>query len=113
MSTEEQARFEQLKLLAFGTWFEFTINQQGEKVRRKLSWFSPVTSKCLFVNARGAKAEERSLEQLARDLVRGNAEIWEQEDLSLIDRAWRSIKDTLKGITGRSTGDEALTEATA
>ena len=113
LGAKEQQMFEKIKQLPFGTWFEFTINQQGEKVRRKLSWFSPVTSKCLFVNARGAKAEERSLEQLARDLVRGNAEIWEQEDLSLIDRAWRSIKDTLKGITGRSTGDEALTEATA
>ena len=114
LGAKEQQMFEKIKQLPFGTWFEFTVNQQGEKVRRKLSWFSPVTSKCLFVNARGAKAEERSLEQLARDLVRGNAEIWEQEDLSLIDRAWRSIKDTLKGITGRgNTGDEVFTEATA
>ena len=113
LGAKEQQMFEKIKQLPFGTWFEFTINQQGEKVRRKLSWFSPVTSKCLFVNARGAKAEERSLEQLARDLVRGNAAIWEQEDLSLIDRAWRSIKETLKGITGRSTGDEEITEATA
>ncbi len=114
LGVKEQQMFEKIKQLPFGTWFEFTVNQQGEKVRRKLSWFSPVTSKCLFVNARGAKAEERSLEQLARDLVRGNAEIWEQEDLSLIDRAWRSIKDTLKGITGRNTnGDEVFTEATA
>jgi len=113
LGVKEQQMFEKIKQLPFGTWFEFTINQQGEKVRRKLSWFSPVTSKCLFVNARGAKAEERSLEQLARDLVRGNAEIWEQEDMSLIDRAWRSIKETLKGISGGSSGDEVLAEATA
>ena len=113
LGAKEQQMFEKIKQLPFGTWFEFTVNQQGEKVRRKLSWFSPVTSRCLFVNARGAKAEERSLEQLARDLVRGNAAIWEQENMSLIDRTWRSIKDTLKGIGGRSTGDEETTEATA
>jgi hypothetical protein len=113
LTPKEQMMLEKIKQLPFGTWFEFTVNQQGEKTRRKLSWFSPVTSRCLFVNARGAKAEERSLEQLARDLVRGNAAIWQENDESLIDRAWRSIKETLKGITGRSDSNDGLANATA
>lgn len=99
LTVKEQQTLERLKQLPFGTWFEFTVNQQGETVRRRLSWFSPVTSNCLFVNTRGAKAEEKTLEQLARDLVRGNVKIWEAKDESLIDRTWKSIKETLKTWT--------------
>ncbi|MGO4611776.1 DUF1631 family protein, partial [Variovorax sp. 2RAF20] len=35
----EQARYDQLRALPFGTWFEFVTNQQGDVVRRRLSWF--------------------------------------------------------------------------
>lgn len=99
LTVKEQQTLERIKQLPFGTWFEFTVNQQGETVRRRLSWFSPVTSHCLFVNTRGAKAEEKTLEQLARDLVRGNVKIWEARDESIIDRTWKTIKDTLKTWT--------------
>jgi hypothetical protein len=67
LNPKEQAMVEKIKQMPFGTWFEFTVNQQGEKVRRKLSWFSTVTGRCLFVNARGAKAEERSMDRMARE----------------------------------------------
>ena len=40
LDAREQACFEQLKQVPFGSWFEFTTNQQGDKVRRKLCWFS-------------------------------------------------------------------------
>ncbi len=109
LTPKEQQTLERLKQLPFGTWFEFAVNQQGDIARRKLSWFSPVTSRCLFVNARGAKVEERSMEQLARDLVRGNVKVWEPQKESMIDRAWRSIKDTLKGWSGSNKSlDELL-----
>ncbi len=106
LSAKEQQTLERLKQMPFGTWFEFTLNQQGEKARRKLSWFSPVTGRCLFVNSRGAKVAEKSLEELARDVVRGNAHVWEAQDENLIDRAWRTIKDKLKSWAG----GEALPE---
>jgi hypothetical protein len=106
LSPKEQQTLERLKQMPFGTWFEFTLNQQGERARRKLSWFSPVTGRCLFVNSRGAKVAEKTLEELARDVVRGNANVWEAQDENIIDRAWRSIKDKLKSWTG----GEALPE---
>jgi hypothetical protein len=93
---KEQAMMDRVKQLPFGTWFEFTLNQQGEKVRRRLCWFSPVTGRCLFLNARGAKAEERMIEQLARDMLRGNARVAEEARETIIDKAWKGIMSMLK-----------------
>ena len=70
-------------------------------MRRKLSWFSPVTGHCLFVNARGVRALDRSLEQLARDIVRGQANIAKPEQVSLVDRAWNAIVSSLRQLGGR------------
>src|SRR5690606_28170912 len=52
---EEQARYDQLRVLPFGAWIEFTTNQQGDVIRRRMSWYSPVTGKALFVNQRGQR----------------------------------------------------------
>ena len=97
LSPREAEMAERIKRLPFGTWFEFTINQQGDKVKRKLCWFSPVTGHCLFVNVRGAKAQERTIDDLARDLVRGNVRLVEEKNESLIDRAWKGIVSMLRG----------------
>lgn len=101
LNTQERQMLERLRTLPFGTWFEFVVNQQGETVRRKLSWFSPLTGRCLFVNQRGARADERTLEQLARALVGGQARIAPVEKESLIDRAWSALVGTLRQFSGR------------
>ena len=99
---------ERLKTLPFGTWFEFAVNQQGECVRRKLSWYSPITGHCLFVNQRGLRAEERNFEQLARDMLRGQVRFAATESESLVDRAWRAIVASLRQLTGRDPQAEAV-----
>ncbi len=71
LNAAEQAMFERLLKIPFGSWLEFVTNQQGQFVRRKLAWFSTVTGHCLFVNQRGARAEDQTLNQLARSLVSG------------------------------------------
>jgi hypothetical protein len=96
LSAEETDMLQQLKRMAFGTWFDFVMNQQGTTSRRKLAWFSPVTGHCLFVNQRGARTEDRSLEQLARDMVRGQVRVANLEAGSMIDRAWKAIVEILK-----------------
>ena len=85
--------------MPFGTWFEFATNQQGDRVRCKLSWYSTITGRCLFVNSRGARAFERTLEQLAREIVRGQANIAAPEKESLVDRAWNAIVASLKNLS--------------
>lgn len=100
LTTEEQRMLERLKTVPFGTWFEFVQNQQGAVVRRKLAWFSPLTGRCLFVNQRGQRSDERNLEQLARDVVRGQARLVVTQQDSLIDRAWSAIVGALKQFSG-------------
>ena len=99
--SEEARMLERLKTLPFGTWFEFRTNQQGDTVRRKLAWFSTLTGRCLFVNQRGVRADERMLEQLTRDIINGQASIVEAEQETLVDRAWKGIVASLKQVVGR------------
>lgn len=98
--SKQAQMFERLKTLPFGTWFEFRTNQQGDKVRRKLAWFSTLTGRCLFVNQRGVRTDEKSLQQLACDVVAGNASIVEPEQESVVDRAWKAIVASLKQLIG-------------
>ena len=101
LTAEEKEMMQRIRTLPFGTWFEFVVNQQGAAVRRKLAWFSTVTGRCLFVNQRGARAEEKSIEQLARDLVRGQVRLHKEDSGNFIDRAWKAIMDKLQQFSGQ------------
>lgn len=98
---EEQARYEQLRVMPFGTWIEFVINQQGDFVRRRLSWFSPVTDNALFVNQRGQRVGEHSIDSLARMIAAGQARIVTAERGRLVDRAWQAAVGALRSFAGR------------
>lgn len=108
LSADEKARYDQLRATAFGTWFEFTTNQQGDRIRRRLAWFSTVTGHCLFVNQRGQKVGEYHLEVLARMMVRNELCIVEEKSGGLIDRAWQSVMNALRSFAGQ-TGSEGTT----
>ena len=107
-NAEEVRALAQITSLPFGTWFEFAVNQQGDRVRRKLSWYSTVTGRCLFVNPRGARAFERTLQQLAHDVVRGEANIAPPERESLVDRAWKTIVASLRQLTARAADSQPM-----
>ena len=98
----EQSCYQHLRTLPFGTWFEFVLNQQGDLRRQRLSWYSPVTDNALFVNARGQKVGEQSLDSLARLMAHGQARIVTEDKGRLIDRAWDATLRALRGLTGRS-----------
>ena len=106
---EEQARYEYLRQLPYGTWIEFTTNQQGDTVRRRLSWYSPVTDNALFVNQRGQRVGEQSLDSLARLIAHGQARVVTVERARLVDRAWHSTLNALRSFAGRqdSAGEQA------
>lgn len=108
LSAEAQAHLEQIKHLPFGIWFEFQLDQRGSKVRRRLSWFSTVTSHVLFVNHRGQKVGEHTLESLARAMAQGQARIVEEEKGTLIDRAWNAVVAALRSFAGqKAAGDRS------
>lgn len=97
----EQAAYDVLRTLPFGVWFEFRTNQQGDTVRRRLSWYSPMTDHALFVNQRGQRVGEQSLDSLARALAQGQSRIVTVEHSSLVDRAWHSALGALRGFAGK------------
>ena len=99
-SPDEQARYDQLRVMPFGAWVEFIINQQGDVVRRRLSWYSTVTDNALFVNQRGHRVGEQTLDSLARMLARGQARIVTAERGRLVDRAWHATLNALRSFAG-------------
>ena len=116
-NADEQARYDQLRVMPYGTWIEFVTNQQGDVVRRRLSWYSPVTDNALFVNQRGQRVGEQSLDSVARMLARGQARIVTAERGRLVDRAWQATLNALRSFAGRGDkskgGDGNEAEATS
>lgn len=94
----EEACYQQLLQLPFGTWFEFVLNQQGDVVRRRLAWFSSITGHMLFVNQRGQRVDEQTLDGLARAMAKDQARIVTATRGRLIDRAWQATLAALRNF---------------
>lgn len=99
---EEEGYYRQLRTLPFGTWFEFTVNQQGDNRRQRLSWYSLITGNALFVNQRGQKVSEQSLDAMARLMAKGQLRIVTEDKGRLIDRAWQATVRALRSIAGHT-----------
>ncbi len=96
----EEDYYRQLRTLPFGTWFEFITNQQGDTRRQRLSWYSLITDHALFVNQRGQKVAEHSLDALARLMARDQLRIVTEDRGRLIDRAWQATLRALRSLAG-------------
>jgi len=96
LTSSERRALDTLKTLPFGSWLEFTLNQQGQKAARKLAWYAPSSGRCLVVNARGTASPERSLEQIARMMARGQVHALPSQDGGMIDRAWNALMAGLR-----------------
>jgi hypothetical protein len=99
LTDAEAAVRKHLEQTRFGTWFEFLL-PGGRRTRRKLAWFSPVSGRCLFVNARGARADEMSLDDLARRIAAGDVSVVAAEPEGDVERAWKRIANSLKRMVG-------------
>jgi hypothetical protein len=95
LNADEQRHLSRLRALPFNTWFECTLNDQGQRVQRKLIWHGE-SGRCLLVNARGAAAAECTLEQLARHMAAGRTRLLSRQEQSMIDRAWHTVVASLR-----------------
>ncbi|PJK12908.1 hypothetical protein CO613_10765 [Lysobacteraceae bacterium NML07-0707] len=94
----EDAYYQQLSTLPFGTWFDF-IGENGHEVsRRRLSWYSPVTEHALFVNRRGQKTDIIHLDTLAKRMAKGKVRLTERSQLRLVDRALAAVVSSLQRL---------------
>ncbi|HTA66221.1 MAG TPA: DUF1631 family protein, partial [Xanthomonadaceae bacterium] len=97
LNRHEEECLERIRELPFGTWLEFVTNQQGDSVRRRLSWFSPISGHCLFINHRGQKVGDYTLDTLARAMAKDQVRVVEPKHESLLDRALHKVRDLLRG----------------
>jgi hypothetical protein len=96
LNPSERAMVERISQLSPGTWIEFTPERGANACRRRLSWYSPATGRCMLLNVRGARCEDRSIVQLAREMLHGSARLAPKDREPPTDRAWRAIDAELR-----------------
>lgn len=89
--TPEEANIvDSLRMIEFGTWFEF----EGGK-RLKVAWFNKKTNHYMLVDQQGKKVSLVSGLQLARDMIAGKARIIAGSSKPFFERALENIYQTL------------------
>jgi hypothetical protein len=81
------------RALHVGNWVEF-VTDDGQRERAKLSWISPISGKYLFVNRRGLKVCDMTLQALAASIAEQRTIVL--EEVPLFDRALDAIVERLK-----------------
>lgn len=78
-----------------GEWVEFISAEEAEdNIRAKLSWVSPISQRLLFVNARGLKVTDKTVDELAHEFRVNLARVLQQ--VPIFDRAMSSIAEKMK-----------------
>lgn len=100
----EDDYYQKAEALSVGDWIEFVDADQDGNIRAKLSWISPISHKRLFVNARGIKVTDKSVDEIADDFRTGNAVKLDQ--VPLFDRAMNAIADKVEKKTSDTPSEE-------
>lgn len=77
----DQQLLARIRSVSPGAWFEFGPEQTDSFERAKLSWVSPYSGRCLFVNRNGMRVADRRPEELAKDMEIGMARMIEGVNL--------------------------------
>ncbi|MCF6318548.1 MAG: DUF1631 domain-containing protein [Proteobacteria bacterium] len=107
LTDKEKSELTKIRLLPYGTIFDFITNQQRDKIRRRLSWFSPVSNKALFVSLLGKRPYEKSLNAVAIDLARKNIIIVKPVEKRYFKGVMGDVLSKLKGLINSSTNTQS------
>lgn len=115
-----KAMVEQINLLRPGDWVAFGTEREEPRLL-KLAWRSAQRSRFVFVNQLGRKSEDLSRTQLISLIREGRGRILDEDNSSIIERAWRRMlegmhdelaqratHDTLTGLLNRKELDRRL-----
>jgi hypothetical protein len=97
VTEQEQEVVKRLRKMKPGTWFELRADAAAAPRRIKLSWLSPLTATCMFVDRSGMQAEIKTLHELAQEIISGNARVIPRPKHPFIERALVSIRKVLQG----------------
>lgn len=102
ISEEEAKVVENLKMIEFGTWFEF----EGGK-RLKVAWFNARSSQYMLVDQMGKKAATKTGLELAREMLKKQAKIISGSSKPFFERALENIYQKLNAQAQLETRTEA------
>jgi hypothetical protein len=90
----EDASLDQARALEIGQWLEW--QEDDSPLRGKLSWRSSVTENCIFVNRKGMKVAEMTVNDIACLFRDDRARVLEDVNTPLMDRALTAMLGALK-----------------
>ena len=96
VSLREEALLQQLTTVEFGTWFEFSMDEDRPRQRLKLAWYTQVAGHYMFVDNLGVKAAVKSRHELAREMAAGKVRILVQDKRPFVDRAMGTVRKLLR-----------------
>ncbi|WP_317930365.1 DUF1631 domain-containing protein [Halioxenophilus sp. WMMB6] len=98
--SEEEARLvESLKMIEFGTWFEF---EQGKRL--KVAWYNSKTSHYMLVDQTGKKVGMKTGLELARDMLARKARVIIGSTKPFFERALENIFESMQSDSGKVSG---------
>lgn len=99
-------QLERVRNLHVGDWVE--LSPETEKAEIAIvAWVSEGNSRIVFVNRRGIKIDELTIEDLATMVIEGTVRILEDADIPLTDRAsHRMLQNMHNELTHQATHDE-------
>lgn len=103
VTEEEQRIVDNLKLIEFGTWFEY----EGGR-RLKVAWYNKRTLHYMLVDQQGRKVAMSSALQLARDMIAGRAKVIAGSTKPFFERALENIYQQLNAKAGGESAREAI-----
>jgi hypothetical protein len=98
----EDEHYATAQSLVVGQWLEWQGEDSGW-VRGKLSWRSEVTSNCIFVNRKGMKIAEMTVNGVAILFREGKARLLEDIERPLMDRALDAMLGALQDTSAAPT----------
>jgi hypothetical protein len=96
ISEEVEAMMEKLRKIQFGTWFEIANSRGGERRKVKLSWLSPLTASCMFVDRAGVQTAIKPLRTLSQEILSGQSKILEDSSDPFVERTLHAIRRMLQ-----------------
>ncbi len=103
-TADETKIVDSLKMIEFGTWFEF----EGGK-RLKVAWFNQKTNHYMLVDQQGRKVSLIAGLQLAREMISGKARVIAGSTKPFFERALENIYQTLNERAGNLTAEMSRT----
>jgi hypothetical protein len=97
LTPEEEAALSELEQVGFGAWFIIQENEAFPPQKVKLSWYSSISGKYMFVDSMGVRVMMRKHHELATLLATGKARIIDSEQQPFMHRAMEKIRCILGG----------------